>query len=45
MYRDKDIGMCYYTVVTNKWNKVDDNECQHFVEKGRALRALGIYKS
>lgn len=44
IYRDKDIGMCYYTVVTNKYNKVD-NECHHFVEKSKALRALGIHKA
>lgn len=38
MYRDYDIGYCWYTMTTNKTNYTNTPICKHFVDKDSALR-------
>lgn len=33
VYREKDLGHCWYTMVTNESNHIIDNSCTHFVSK------------
>ena len=38
MYRDCDIGHCWYTMTTNKPNSISTPNCKHFVDKESAIR-------
>ena len=33
IYRDSEIGYCWYTMTTNKANDTKDGYCNHFVDK------------
>lgn len=39
IYRNKELSHCWYTMTTNKLNKID-NECKHFVDAEKAIEIL-----
>lgn len=40
IYRDREIGHCWYTMTTNKPNNFSDGKCSHFVDKHIILKDL-----
>ena len=40
IYRDREIGHCWYTMTTNKANNISANKCDHFVDKNIILKDL-----
>lgn len=40
IYRDNEIGHCYYTMTTNKPHSMKMSECSHFVDKGEYLEKV-----
>lgn len=44
VYRDSDIGHCWYTMATNKQNFVENNMCKHFVDKEQAVEIINKRK-
>lgn len=44
IYRDIDIGHCYYTVATNHTNKIENNICQHYTNRDTIINEIHLKK-
>ena len=40
IYRESEIGRCWYTMTTNKVNDIKDGYCNHFVDKQNILNRM-----
>lgn len=45
IYREKDIGYCWYKMTTNKQNNTKDGFCEHFVDRERILKSMKVMKN
>lgn len=42
MYKERNIGYCWYTMTTNKQNNMKDGLCEHFVDREEILEDLKV---
>lgn len=39
-YRERHISYCWYTMITNKINKIENNKCKHYVDIIKLLKQI-----
>lgn len=42
IYRETDIGYCWYKMTTNKQNNMKNGMCEHFVDKDEILKIIRV---
>lgn len=40
IYRESEVGYCWYTMTTNRANDTKDGYCNHFVDKQNILNSM-----